>query len=92
MEDKLALAVCRINRVIVFAFGLLTLGAILPLNGQVIFGADQCRTEQPLSRQDRKELLALHLPSGVPSRGRVHVRRAYVTEYDASRRLPRWAA
>ena len=92
MEDKLALAMCRISRVVVIAFGLLTLGGILPLNGQVQFGADQCRTEQPLSTQDRKELQALHLPSGVPSHGHVRVRRAYVTEYDASRRLPRWAA
>ena len=49
-------------------------------------------TEWELSESDRTMLLGRHLVHGELSKGSVLVRRAYVTEYDAARRLPRWAA
>ncbi|MFN4764685.1 hypothetical protein ACKGJN_16270, partial [Gillisia sp. Q332] len=46
----------------------------------------------PLSEYRRAVLLAEHLFGGRPSNGEILVRRAYVTEYDALRRVPRWVA
>ena len=52
--------------------------------------AEICADKQ--SAYNDKELLEEHLPSGVPSDSSIAFRRAYVTEYDAARRLPRWVA
>ena len=46
----------------------------------------------PLSDYRRAVLMAEHLFGGRPSNGAILVRRAYVTEYDAPRRVPRWVA
>lgn len=46
----------------------------------------------PLSEYRRAVLMAEHLFGGRPSNGTILVRRGYVTEYDAMRRVPRWAA
>jgi len=75
---------------IVFGLSIFTMSSWA--DEQTNFKAEHCAEDQALSKQEQEELLALHLPSGTPSHGRIHVRRAYLTEYDASRRLPRWAA
>lgn len=46
----------------------------------------------PLSPYAKAVLMAEHLFGGPPSDGAVLVRRGYVTEYDAARRVPRWVA
>ena len=56
------------------------------------FRAHHCATELALSEAEQNTLLEQHLVLGVPSKGSILVRRAYVTEYDADRRIPRWAA
>ena len=45
-----------------------------------------------LSEEDKSALVAEHLFGGAPSSGAILIRRGYVTEYDAARRVPRWAA
>ncbi len=45
-----------------------------------------------LSAEDNAALIEEHLFGGSPSGGEVLVRRGYVAEYDAARRVPRWAA
>src|SRR6266542_1177618 len=45
-----------------------------------------------LSRSERQALRAEHLFGGQPSPGPILVRRAYVTQYDAAHRVPRWTA
>jgi endonuclease G len=45
-----------------------------------------------LSQAQTAALLAEHLFGGQPSAGPVLVRRAYVTQYDATNRVPRWSA
>jgi endonuclease G len=52
-------------------------------------GAQSC---PPLSDYRKAVLTAEHLFGGPSSAGPVLVRRGYVTEYDAARRVPRWAA
>ncbi|NHK27108.1 DNA/RNA non-specific endonuclease [Parvularcula flava] len=47
---------------------------------------------ESLSGPARERALGLHAFGGVPSDGPVLVRRAYVTEYDAAHRTPRWTA
>ncbi len=57
------------------------------------FKAKDCSVgEQKLSDMKKAELLKEHLAHDLSSGGSALVRRAYVMEYDASRRLPRWAA
>src|SRR5438067_3675113 len=46
----------------------------------------------PLSSSERQALLDEHVFGGQPSAGPVLVRRAYVTQYDAAHRVPRWTA
>src|SRR3546814_10814122 len=60
----------------------------------VTFGATGAWAESclPLSEYRRAVLTAEHLFGGKPSSGDILVRRGYVTEYDAVRRVPRWAA
>lgn len=60
--------------------------------GSSAFTARDCQTERILSVSEREVLFGQHLPSGAPSDGMIKVRQAYVTEYDAARRLPRWTA
>ena len=82
----------RFSGLITIAVGLSIFVISALANEQSNFKAKQCAEDRALSKQEQKELLALHLPSGAPSHRQIHVRRAYVTEYDASRRLPRWVA
>jgi endonuclease G len=45
-----------------------------------------------LSLAQRAALQAEHVFGGAPSPGQVLIRRGYVTEYDATHRVPRWSA
>ena len=45
-----------------------------------------------LDENEKAALAAEHLFGGPPSPGAILIRRGYVTEYDATRRVPRWAA
>jgi len=55
-------------------------------------GAAQAQSCPPLSAYEKAVLAAEHLFGGRPSPGAILIRRGYVTEYDAARRVPRWAA
>ncbi len=57
-----------------------------------IAGNARAQSCPALSDYRKAVLTAEHLFGGPPSAGPVLVRRGYVTEYDAARRVPRWAA
>ena len=56
------------------------------------FKARDCAAELKLSPSDRTTLQQKHLVHVDMNKDSLLVRRAYVVEYDATRRLPRWAA
>lgn len=87
------------NGAMIVRFCILTVAAVVISCRSEVFASDladfsahDCATEWKLSASDRMVLLGRHLVSGKPSKGSILVRRAYVAEYDAARRVPRWAA
>ena len=59
----------------------------------VLLIASNARAQCPeLTRAQQAGLIHEHVFGGLPSRAGVLVRRAYVAEYDAARRGPRWVA
>ena len=64
----------------------------LPNQSLAEFKAKDCATLRPLDAQHQAAQFLKHLPSGAPSSGPVRIRRGYVMQYDAARRVPRWAA
>ena len=90
MECRMVRAIELRQTVCVFLFVLIV--PVKSLANWIEFEAEMCGAELKLDKNQESILLAQHVYGGVPWSKPALVRRAYVTAFDADRRLPKWSA